>query len=216
MNNAEFDRAMIAACFELAAEKGWARLSIAEAGRRAGLPLDRARLRFPGRSVLLVRFGRMADQAALAQAAPEGPPRDRLFDLVMRRIDVLQAHRAGVLALLHGLPSDPGHALFLALATLRSMAWLLEAAGMSSTGPAGRLRATGLLGVWLWTLRAWERDASTDLGATMAALDRALTNAERWAGWLLDRGGAKPAVAELTPEPIAPAPGPEPEPPASI
>jgi len=218
MDDAEFDRALIAAAFDLAAEKGWQRLSIAEAARRAGLALDRARLRFPGRGVLLLRFGRMADQAALAQAELEGPPRDRLFDLLMRRIDTLQAHRPGILALLGALPANPGLALFLTLANLRSMAWMLEAAGVSSTGPAGRLRAKGLLGVWLWTLRAWQRDTSADLAATMAALDRALGEAERWAGRLPGSGGARPAKAAEPPEPPEPEPppvasGPLPEPP---
>ena len=33
--------------------------------------------------------------------------------------------------------------------------------------------------VWLATLRAWTRDDTADLGATMAALDRALDRAEQ-------------------------------------
>ena len=46
-------------------------------------------------------------------------------------------------------------------------------------GLDGLLRAHGLAGVWLATLRAWTRDGSADLGPTMAALDRALDQAER-------------------------------------
>src|SRR5205823_2677905 len=108
----------------------------------------------------------------------------RLFGLLMRRIDVLQAHRAGVLALLAAIPADPLLTLGLAGANLRSMAWMLDAAGVSSAGPAGMLRTKGLLGVWLWTLRAWRGDTDPDLGPTMAALDKALERAERLAGWL--------------------------------
>src|ERR1700693_4644513 len=76
MDDTEFDRALIAAAFELIAQNGWGRLRMAEAARAAALPLDRARLRFPGRGVLLIRFGRMADQAALAEAACEGATRE--------------------------------------------------------------------------------------------------------------------------------------------
>lgn len=208
MDDTEFDRALIAAAFEMIAQKGWARLSVAEAARAAGLPLDRARLRFPGRGVLLIRFGRMADQAALAEAAAEGSTRDRLFGLLMRRIDVLQAHRDGVLALLSAIPTDPLLILLLAGANLRSMAWMLEAAGVSSAGPAGRLRTKGLLGVWLWTLRAWRGDTDPDLGPTMAALDNALQRAERLAAWLPDNRG-KSADADM-PEPEPPPAAPEP------
>lgn len=207
MDDTEFDRSLIAAAFDLIAQKGWARLTIAEAARSAGLPLDRARLRFPGRGVLLLRFGRMADQAALAEAATEGSIRDRLFGLLMRRLDVLQAHRGGVLALLSAIPTDPLLALLLAGANLRSMAWMLEAAGISSTGPAGKLRTKGLLGVWLWTLRAWRSDTDPDLGSMMAALDNALQRAERLAGWLPGSRG-KSADGDM-PEPEPPPEAPE-------
>ncbi len=113
MDDAEFDRALIAAAFQVAAEQGWRRLSVAAAARAGGLPLPRARERFPGRAAILLRFGRLADQAALADAPSEGPIRDRLFDLLMRRIDALQSHRGGVLALLRALPSEPPFALLL-------------------------------------------------------------------------------------------------------
>jgi len=62
MDDAEFDRALIAAAFQVAAEQGWRRLSVATAARAGGLPLPRARERFPGRAAILVRFGRLADQ----------------------------------------------------------------------------------------------------------------------------------------------------------
>jgi AcrR family transcriptional regulator len=184
MDDSEFDRALIAAAFGLAAEQGWRSVSVAAAARAAGLPLARARERFPGRSSILLRFGRAADQAALAETPSAGPVRDRLFDLLMRRIDAFQAQRAGVLALLRALPAEPPTALMLALATRRSMRWMLEAAGLSASGLRGEMRVKGLVAVWLWTLRAWQADESEDLSATMAALDAALRRAEQAAEWL--------------------------------
>ena len=87
-----------------------------------------------------MRFGLLADQAALADAPSEPLPRDRLFDLLMRRFDVLQQHRAGMLALLRVLPTDPMLTLALGAATGRSMGWMLEAAGVSAAGLTGRVR----------------------------------------------------------------------------
>lgn len=204
MDNAEFDAALLASAFSLAAERGWSRMSVAQAARDADLKLDRARRRFPGRWAVLLRFGSLADQAALALATNEGSARDRLFDLLMRRIDFLQRHRAGVLALLRHLPAEPPLALALASASLCSMGWMLEAAGVSARGPRGQLRRKGLLAVWLWTLRAWQRDDSEDLSATMAALDQALGRAEQAEGWM--GGGRHGATPPLPPEP-----GPEPD-----
>ena len=204
MDDAEFDRALIAAAFEQMAQRGWARLSIGEAARSAGLPLDRARLRFPGRGALLLKFGRLADQAALAEAVFEGSARDRLFGMLMRRIDVLQTHRGGVLALLAAVPGDPLLAVVLAGTNLRSMAWMLQAAGVATAGPAGTLRAQALVGIWLWTLRIWRNDASPDLAQTMATLDYALLWAERWSRWLGGAGAASDDAAPPDPEPPFP------------
>jgi hypothetical protein len=64
------------------------------------------------------------------------------------------------------------------------MRWMLEAAGVSTAGLRGALRVRGLMAVWLWALRAWERDESADLSGTMAALDTALRRAETAAAWL--------------------------------
>ena len=187
MDNQAFDQALMREAFDLAGEVGWPRMRIAEAARRAGLPLDRARRRLPGKIALLMLLGRTADESALAHAMTEGSPRDRLFDLLMQRLEIFQAHRAGVRALLRALPAEPPLALLLTAATTRSMAWMLEAADVSSAGPRGCLRVQGLVGVWLWAVRAWDRDDTPDLSGTMAALDTALGRAERAAGWLEGR-----------------------------
>jgi ubiquinone biosynthesis protein COQ9 len=214
MDDAEFDRVLIAAAFKLAAEKDWRSVNVAASARAAGLPLARARERFPGRTAILLRFGRLADQAALAELPPDGSARDRLFDLLMRRIDTFQAHRAGVLALFHALPAEPPTALLLALATRRSMRWMLEAAGIPARGVSGELRVNGLVATWLWTMRAWRTDETEDLSATMAALDGALRRAERtaeWLGWSGRAAAPSPDGTELDPGPAEPPPPPPPD-----
>jgi ubiquinone biosynthesis protein COQ9 len=200
MDDDAFDRALIGAAFAQAAELGWRHVSVVGAARAAGLELTRVRARFSGRATLLLRFGRIADQAALAGVANEGSVRDQLFDLIMRRIDVLQEHRAGVLALLHALPCEPQTAMLLACATRRSLRWLGQTAGVELSGLRGELKLRGLVAVWLWTLHARERDDSTDLSATMAALDTALGRAEQAARWLRGRSASKPQ-SEPEPEP---------------
>ena len=199
-----FDEALIAAAFRLAATEGWRNLRIAAAARAAGLPLARARLRFPSRAVLLVRFGRMADAAALAEATEEEGIRERLFAMLMRRLDLFQANREGVLALLESLPFRPRTALLLAALTEVSMSWILGAAGAGTAGLAGKLRVKGLIAVWVWTLRAWQRDHTADLAPTMAALDAALARAERAAGWLASLPAPRP-TPKAQPEETPPA-----------
>jgi hypothetical protein len=201
MTDDEFDSALITNAFAIAAKEGWASVSVIGAARAGALPLEQARRRFPGRNAILLRFGQYADSLALQDAPEAGPTRERLFDLLMRRFDALQTHRAGVLALLHGLPADPPTALLLAAATGKSMVWMLSAAGVKTTGLRGLLATDGLVAVWLYTLRAWQRDDSPDLSTTMAALDRALSRAEQAANWF---------VAPALPAETGPKPFPEP------
>jgi AcrR family transcriptional regulator len=179
MEDTEFDRALVAAAFDLIAQSGWRNLSVADAARAADLPLDRARARFPCRLAVLARFEAQADQAALTGIVEDSTVRDRLLGIVMSRIDVLQSHRAGVIALLRDLPRDPLTTLALAPVSLRSMRWMLEGARIETGGWRGPLRIQGMLGVWLYTVNAWRSDESEDLSATMAALDRALNRAEQ-------------------------------------
>lgn len=190
MTDSEFDGALITEAFRIAAEAGWRVVTVADAARAAGLALARARERFPAKASILLRFGRLADQAALTDAMTDGSVRDRLFDLLMRRFDALQAQRDGIKALLRTLPTDPATALMLACATGASMRWMLQAAGVGATGARGQARVNGLVAVWLWGMRAWEQDVTEDLSATMAAVDKALERAEQVASWL---SGTRPA-----------------------
>jgi AcrR family transcriptional regulator len=212
MSAQDFDHALIAAAFRLAADSGWARMTIADAARSAGVSLAEARVRFPGKHRLLLRFGQLLDQAALSGASGEGPVRDQLFDLLMGRFEAMKPHREGVRALVRYLPCDGGTALLLTCATRRSMRWMLHAAGQPTNSLRGALRVRGLVAVWAWTLRAFERDESEDLSATMAALDSALGRAHQVATWM-SSGRARSAEADASAvpdEPIVPDAGNEP------
>jgi ubiquinone biosynthesis protein COQ9 len=209
MSDTEFDTALVTAAFRLAGDQGWRDINVVAAAREGGLSLVEARERFPSRAAILLRFGRLADQAALVDASTEGTVRDRLFDLLMRRFDVMQTHRAGVKALLRYLPTHPPTALLLACATKRSMRWMLQAAGIPATGARGEVQVRGLLAVWLWGIRAWERDESDDLSGTMAAVDTALQRAEQLASWLhgrRDDASTAPPTPEDTAGPDLPLP----------
>ena len=209
MEDHELDQAFITAVFEQAAFRGWSDISLVEAAQDADLPLGRVRARFADKTAVLLRFGLMADQTALAGGSAEPAPRERLFDMLMLRFDALQAQRDGMRALLSHLRTDPATSALLYGATLRSMAWLLDAAGLRTGGLLGAVRVHGLLALWLYALRAWESDDSADLAATMAAVDRGLDRAlqaERtWPGYRESSPPeGPPAIAEPVPTIIDP------------
>ena len=198
MTESDFDPQLVGAAFAMGADAGWAKVSAAGAARRAGLDLVQARARFASRVHILRKVGEQADVAALTGALADGPVRDRLFDILLRRFDYLQAQRAGVVALLKYLPTDPPLALYLARASLGSMGWLLEGAGVPARGLRGQLATRGLLLVWAHGLRAWLRDETEDLSATMAAVDTALNRADALAARFCAPGPAAASTADAS------------------
>jgi hypothetical protein len=207
MTDTEFESALVSAAFALAGEQGWRRVSVAAAARHGKLDLARARRRYRSVMAIVLDFGRLADAAALDDAMTDGSVKDRLFDVLMRRVDFLQNHRAGVIALMRMAPFDPGLSLVLARATLQSMGWMLEAAEISARGGRGALRARGLVAVWAWTIRAWLQDDSDDLSMTMAALDAALTRADQVARGLMMNRREEPDSPNVAPTPHDETPG---------
>jgi AcrR family transcriptional regulator len=172
---------MVQAALALAAEVGWRDLSLVDIARRAEVPLPDAYRVAPSKGVLLLRLMCATDQTVLSggMADPAETPRDRLFEILMRRFDAMQAHRAGTLAILRELPADPFSALLTLPQFAISLAWTLEAAGLSASGLRGVLRVKALGLVYLSALRAWVQDESADLSSTMAALDKGLRRLEQ-------------------------------------
>ncbi len=179
----ETEARLVTALWQVVAEHGWEGLSMARLSAVSGVPMAEIRRLAPTRMALLRLHGRLMDQAVLegGVADPAATPRDRIFDALMRRVDAMQPHRAGLLRLFEELKRDPLLALLLAAELPSAMAWMLEAAGLAPHGLPGLLRVKGLGAVWLATIRAWTKDEGEDLGATMAALDRALDQAEKLA-----------------------------------
>src|SRR5712691_3195068 len=188
--SSERDR-IIDAALRLIEQQGWRRLSLAAIAAEAGVPIVSLYRAFPSKAAILRGFSRRIDEAVLAapldSADADERPRDRVFDLLMRRFDALGPYRAALEVLGRELPSDPIAALCAGAGLLRSIGWMLEAAGISTVGLGGICAVKLTAAAYLATSRVWLRDDSPDLAPTMAALDRRLRGIERWFG-----GGRRP------------------------
>lgn len=197
-------RRIVEAALGLAAERGWRGLTMAEIASAAGVPLAGLYAAFPGKAAILAGLARSVDEAMLdlgVENEAEETVRDRLFDVVMRRFDALAPHREGLRRIMRDLPGDPATALLLAPRLNRSMAWTLEAAGISASGWRGLLRVQGLAAIYAATFRTWLADDSPDLSRTMADLDGRLRRAERLLASVVRRSSRRGGRAE--PDPAA-------------
>jgi AcrR family transcriptional regulator len=188
---ASLRRALLA----LVEERGWLDLSLAEIAEKAGVPIGVAHGIYPSKAAILVALTRTIDERIFAglDADPlDGSPKDRLFDLLMRRFDILKADRAAYRRLMRQLPGTPAEFMTLLCQLRRSLSLMLEAAGLSASGLKGALRLKGLTAVYLAGLRAFANDESEDLSKTMAEIDKRLGQAERVSEMLHRR---RPAAA---------------------
>ena len=186
---------MIDSALALASEGRWRDVSLVDVARRAEVSLLDAYRTMPDKASLLASLIAATDRQVLAAGPADAldPPRDRLFDVLMRRFDALQERRAGITAILRELPYDPVAAISVLPRFATAIAWMLETAGLSSVGLAGNLRVKALAVIYLRTLQVWLDDDSADMARTMAALDKTLRRAERI---VRNIPGLRPAVNE--------------------
>ena len=189
---------LISLAFLLVAERGWCRFSFTELARRAGVPLARVYAELPSRGALLRGLGRRLDAQMfeLEQAELDGmTPRERVFELVMRRLDAMAPYKEGLRAVAQAVPRDP--ALLLAAGcNVGLLSRRLLDATETANGPAVAAVARRVIGmIYVRTFRVWLDDATPDMARTLAELDRRLQQAEEVARWVRGLGRSRPSDA---------------------
>jgi AcrR family transcriptional regulator len=170
----------------LVAENGWRELSLAEVARRSGRPLAEVYDTFPSRQHLLVRLGRRVDRAMLEippTELAELTPRERLFELIMRRFDALQPFRPGLRRIAREAGFDPGLFLIAGCNMDRMARWLLDAASIRLAEPIAGAARHALALLYGRVFNVWLRDDTADRSKTLAELDKRLGQLERLAGF---------------------------------
>ncbi|MFA7638924.1 MAG: TetR family transcriptional regulator [Parvibaculum sp.] len=185
---------IIKAALKLAAKQGWRGLALADIAAAAKVTLATLSTHFPSRTAILIAYGRGIDAKVLDAVAAEEmdgeSARDRLFDVLMMRFDAMAADKEALKRITADLRRDPIASAPLMRPALQSMGWMLEAAGIDSSGLAGAARVRGLALVWGSAFRIWLED-NEDQSKTMAELDRRLGDAAAFIGQLSRLFGKK-------------------------
>jgi AcrR family transcriptional regulator len=180
---------IIAAFLDLLAEKRFEQIGFADIADTAGVPLPELRTEFASTLAILAAHIKAIDRAVLAEDSSdmeEEPARERLFDVLMRRLEALKPRREAVRSLLRSARRNPPLAVALNGLAVRSQQWMLTAAGINASGPLGMMRAQGLAVLFASVLQTWVNDDDPGLAPTMAALDRALARGQRVVGLMDD------------------------------
>lgn len=182
---------IIDAALRLSEERGWTAITLDDIATAAKLDIDEVYRLTPTKSAVLNAYVRRTDLAVLEVQSSaddeeaEASTHDRLFDVLMRRFEVLLPDRAALGVLCRDLPRDPVSLAAVLPQAHCSFGRMLEAAGVSTKGLRGLARIHAIAAVWMATQRTWFSDEGEDMARTMAVLDRNLRRMEETAGLVL-------------------------------
>jgi AcrR family transcriptional regulator len=171
---------IVDALMSLIAERGFSAVGLADIAERAGVSIAALRAAYDGKIGILADFARRTDETVLAGGPAEGEgARDRLFDIVMRRLDALTPHKAALKRLGQAARCDAALGCALLRIAQRSQKWMHAAAGIEEGGLMGAITQQGGVLVYADTLRVWLNDTDPGLAKTMKRLDEGLRRGEQ-------------------------------------
>jgi AcrR family transcriptional regulator len=194
---------VVEAALALAAERRWAAVRLDDIAERAGVSLAALLESYPSKAAIVAAFARRIDRAMVEgrdEALADRPATERLFDVVMRRLDALAPYKDGLRSIMRGACLDTEAALVGVCSMRRSLSAMLEAARLSSTGVQGAIQRKGLALIYADTLRVWLGDDSEDMAHTMRVLDGHLRRTDRLIGTLCRIGRGAPREREAPAE----------------
>ncbi|KZK89637.1 TetR family transcriptional regulator [Pseudovibrio ascidiaceicola] len=151
----------------------------------AGVKIEVVRACCNGKLDLLAAFMQDIDQKVLKERDPDlmdETRRDRLFDVLMCRLDIMEPHREAIRNLRKTVVKDPALAMHMHKLVTRSMKWMLVAAGIEEFG----LRSVGMSNALALgferLVRVWLEDDAPGHPKVMVAVDDMLANGEKWMG----------------------------------
>lgn len=173
--------ALLEAFLDLVAEVGWTNAKLSEVSARTSVSLGTLRAQYADRTALLEAYARKVDVDILGRpiTSPSDNVRERLFDLLMERFDLARRHRAAVSALRQAAVLDPLLSARLNRSAVRSLEWMLRAAGAGDEGLLSTTRAQALAILLLPVIDTWLKDDDAGMARTMARLDKELRRAEQ-------------------------------------
>jgi AcrR family transcriptional regulator len=180
---------IVDALMALLAEKSLEQISLGDIARQAGVTLADLRGEFSSVTAIVAAHMKAIDTRVLSSDLTDmsgEAPREKLFDILMRRLEAMTPHKQAIRSLLRSAARNPGLAMALNGFAVRSLQFMLTAADIHTAGPKGLVRAQGLALLYSRVLAVWIDDEDPGLARTMAALDRELSRGARWSGFLND------------------------------
>lgn len=164
------------AAFALAERMAWNQIGMGAIARQAELSLSQLLQNAPSKTAIIENFARDIDQAMVLvfeKHPADGEPHDRLFEVMLKRLEILAPYKYSVESILKGASAEPPESLRLMQSTYDSVGWMISAARVEEDAAWQGLGRLGLLRLYLRVLAIWIKD-DAGMARSMAALDRGL------------------------------------------
>ena len=174
---------IIDTALSLAGEVGWANVTLQKIGRETDLPEQKVKAIFSSEWNILEAFRTRTDLQIADRQIPDWSqraPKDRLFEVLMERIDIIEPWKPGLASVASYGIKQPIRGLKLFIGLNKSMVTMLDYAQIRTDPAELPWQAHGLTAIYLLVLRRWFSDDSDDLGPTMAELNEKLIIADRF------------------------------------
>lgn len=175
------DRA-VEALMRLASDRPWSDIELVDIARQAGLTLSEMRDLYPSKGAILDGFIRLIDKQVIEGTTEDlvgEPARERVFDVLMRRLDAMKPYRPALRRITYALRGDLGAMAALNRSALNSARYMLAAAGVPTEGSLNYVKLQGLAIAQANVMETWFEDEDPTQAKTMARLDRELSRGER-------------------------------------
>ena len=129
---------IIEALMTLLADHAIEDIGLADIAAEADVTLSELRAEFGSPMAMLAAYIKDIDRKVLDGGdddMDDESPRERLFDVLMRRLELLEPHKPAIRSLIRSAMRNPPLALTLNAHSVCSQQWMLTAAGIGASGP---------------------------------------------------------------------------------
>jgi AcrR family transcriptional regulator len=168
---------VVDALMRLAAGRPWNQIELGDIATEAGISLSALRGLFPSKLAMLGGLTRIVDDAVLAGMSDDladESVREKMFDLVMRRLDALAPYKDALRRIVPIIRRDPLTLAALNRGAVNSWRYMLASIGVATEDALGSLRIQGAVLLMARVSEVWLDDNEPELSKTMARLDREL------------------------------------------
>lgn len=173
---------VVEALMRLASDRPWVDIEIVDIAKEAGVTLSEMRDLFPSKGAILDSYTRMIDKIVIEGTSTDlagEPARERIFDIVMRRLDAMTPHKEALRRISTALRRDALSLIALNRSGLNSARYMLAAAGVPTEGPLGFVKLQGFVITLSRVMETWFDDEDATAARTLAKLDEELGRGER-------------------------------------